>query len=368
MKKSLLCCICLLIALSFVMTASASVDFLPSIDLALKLYHTKIEVGDNLDEYRPDNGEFSELTDDIKMLILQRQVPQKEFTAKVSYPPFSDDDGFDEDFEGVDIGKSRIWLRADLMSRLPDYLRADSLEDATYLLIAEDYYVWDGTISVVDYKDGGVSYLPDFESTEEMVQYFIEHPKEVKSRTYYPKFGAYTFVTLYEVSTKRNMFWDLKLTSSRRFARNPEASALSENMSYLDDLLDALADGSGLTASDMLATINKLEFIPQSKIDLWNSCIKADEYTTAQNSVEDYYWAMAADLRDLDSSLDNQEKYDLIIRSRDRTALRFFVNFCDYSGFDRSISSIESSRDYIASPDYDWMEQTLNQVLDALNQ
>ncbi len=73
---------------------------------------------------------------------------------------------------------------------------------------------------------------------------------------------------------------------------------------------------------------------------------------------------MAEDLKVMDPSIENKHNYDLIIQDRDVSTLKMFVNYCDYSGFDRSISSIESSQEYIASHDYEWMEATLQSFVD----
>ena len=73
------------------------------------------------------------------------------------------------------------------------------------------------------------------------------------------------------------------------------------------------------------------------------------------------------ELRSLSRTEAYRENYDLIIKEMNRPALSLFVSYCDYSGFDRSISSIESERDYIAKPDYDWMEQILTDTVALFN-
>ena len=67
-------------------------------------------------------------------------------------------------------------------------------------------------------------------------------------------------------------------------------------------------------------------------------------------------------------SAENRKNYDLIINDRNAVALSYFVNYCDYAGFNRTIDSIESSGDYIADPDYEWMETTLQETVDLFNQ
>ena len=366
MKRVLCCCICLMSVFLCFFTASAdTARFLPSINSLLRSGQSnkKTEVSDNLDAYYPLNEQFTEINYDLKFLILQREAPQKEFTAKKTYPPFKETDGFDENFIGIDIGNSRLWLRSDLMAQLPSYYCAKSFEDATYLIVAENFYEWDGTISVSDFKDDGSNNLPDFKDADEMMLYFIEHPKKIESITYYPKFGVYIIITLYETKTKKCTFLDYTYTASRRFARNPDASLQWNNMTYVEDLLDALDEKVGIDIKTAKKLIETSDFIPQGKKDLWISCINAEEYSTAHHSITEYYWSMAVELKNLDPLQDNKENYNLIIRDRNRTALGLFVNYCDYSGFDRSISSIETSKDYISSPDYEWMEQKLKETI-----
>lgn len=369
MKRALFCCICMLVVFHLAIPSRAETGLLPTIDSVLQSGQSnagKIEVSDNLDAYVSFGESFTNFDYDLKILFLQREAPQKEFTAKTVYPPFSDTDGFDENFSGVDIGNSRLWLRVDLMDQIPSYFCAGSLEEANYLIVAENFYEWDGTISVTDFADREEKDLPEFKDANEMMLYFIEHPRKVESITYYPKFGVYSLITMYETKTKKSLFWSHTYTSSMYFARNPAASLQWYNMTCIADLLDAVNEEFGVDAQYAKSLIESIDFVPQGKKDIWTSCIDAEEYSTAYHSITEYYWSMVLELKDLDPSQENKENYDLIIKDRNRTALSYFVNFCDYSGFDRSISSIEESKDYIATPDYSWMEEELKELVQTL--
>lgn len=370
MKK--ICCfaLCVLFILSAWLPAVAEDkdQALPTIDSLLRSGEQgKTEVSDRLDGYHPLNEAFTDVEYDIKMIILQRDAPLKEFTEKTDYPPFTNADGFDDSFTGTDLGEDRVWLRADLMAQLPASCRAGSMEEATYLLVAENLYEWDGTISSVNYKNNNNAELPEFKDAGEMEAYFLEHPKEVESINYYPKFGAYSIITLYETKTKRAMIADYQYTGSMRFARNPEAGDLWSDMGDLDTLLDSLESEEGVDAETAKGWIGILGFVPEETRNQWISSLDAGEYPAAAQSVSEYYWTMAGNLRALDPSRKNRDNYDLIISARNRSALQLFANYCDYSGFDRSISSIESSGDYIASPDTDWVEQGLNSLVALFN-
>ena len=163
MKRILCGLLCILMISTFVSVAGADSGNLPAINSLLQLGSTeKTEVSDVLDDYMPFNETFDEIENDIKIIVLQREAPKKEFTEKTEYPPFTGSGGFDDDFDGIDVGKSRLWLRGDLMARMPSYFIADSLEDATYLLIAETYYILDGSVSYVNYKNQEDTDLPEF--------------------------------------------------------------------------------------------------------------------------------------------------------------------------------------------------------------
>ena len=138
--KKLLCAVAAMVfALSPAAAACAEAG-LPTINQALQqgAEGRRIEVSDRLDGYSVLNEMFEDFNGTFRVLILERKAPAKEFTAKKAFPPFSSDDGFPDDYAGVDIGEARVWLRGDLMQLLPADYRAGSLEEATYLIMAED--------------------------------------------------------------------------------------------------------------------------------------------------------------------------------------------------------------------------------------
>ncbi len=363
-------CFSMILVLVALLAMPACADSgLPTINQVLQqgLKNQKIEVSDNLDDYSILNESFEEISNKLCIIILQRESPEKEFTAKKTFPPFSDTDGFPDDYEGVDLGKGRLWLRSDLMLQIPSDYCAKSLEDSTYIIMAEDLYTLGGSISVLDYKDSGVDVLPEFESAEEMALYLLNHPKEIESMTYYPKFGVFSVVSMYEAQTKKNMLFDYKYEDPIRFARNPEADEYWNNMTYVVELLDCLDENKEIKLDRANELLDLLDFLPESKKTIWTSCIIEGEYSTAYHSINGYLWKMAEELKELDHSEENKKDYNLIIEDKNLTALQLFVNFCDYAGFDRSVSSIEAAKDYLAKPDKEWMEQTLAEMVDLFN-
>ncbi len=364
MKKAI--CFVLALVFVFLLGTTVSADPLPTIDEALRTADPGqiTEVSDNLDGYSVLNEALEDLTDSLRILVLQREAPGKEFTAKKVYPPFTEENGFPEDFTGVDQGPCRVWLRGDLMQQIPPDFRAASLEDATYLVMAETVYNWDGTISVSDFKDSDDGELPEFENAEEMALYLFSHPKEVESITYYPKFGVYSFVSLYETATKKNTIYDYTYTASMRFAKNPQASDHWDNMAEVAKLRTALKDGAGTDPAAAGELVDQLDFIPEEKRNLWKPCIDAGETATAAYSENETYWTMAEELMNLDPSEENRANYDMIISERNDAALQLYADWCEYSGFERSVSSIETSGDYMAEADTGWLETTLKELVD----
>ena len=366
MKKVLCICICLMMSLLFVSAAKA--DSLPDINsLLYNGCNERTEVHDDLSAYSISNDAFTELTGNtVKLLFLERRSPEKEFTALKKLPPLSDSDGFPSDFEGYDVGKARVWLRGDLMARLPDYMRANSLEEATHLFIAEDIYFYASTLMNYDYSEKDSMDPPEFETTEEMTAYFLAHQPVLVSVTYYPVFSSYAFLTLYETDTKRCSVFDAKETPGKWFARNPEAVIHWSNMNSIASLADMLQDETDRNAAKLKEIIENLSFVPDVKKTLWNACIDADRYDLAVMAVTEHYWTMAEELKDLDPSEKNRKNYSLIIESRDAAALSYYASYCDYGGFEKSIESIEAEKEYLASPDWDWLEEAVQATVDEL--
>ncbi|MBP5231633.1 MAG: hypothetical protein ILO68_07870 [Clostridia bacterium] len=359
---------CILLALVLVLlsgaAAFADAESLPTIDEALRAGASeKTEVSDNLDEYSVFNETFEDFTEAFRVLVLQREAPYKEFTAAKVYPPFTNANGFPDDFTGVDEGSPSLWLRADLMQRIPEEFRASSLADATYIILADTLYEWDGTLSESDYKDSDDGELPEFESAEEMAQYFMEHPREVESITYYPKFGIYSVINVFEAKTAKAAMFDYTYAASRRFAKNPEAAIQLDSMSYLVDLLSELDAEQGPDEARMEAIIRSLDFVPEETQHLWLGSLFTQSYDDTRTYITDYYWTMAEQLKDLDSDRENKANYDLILSEKNLPAFQLFANWCDYGGFTLPISTIGAARAYMAEADPEWIEEKLTDLV-----
>ena len=343
---------------------------LPTLDEALVSMNAKsgrIEISDKLEDYDPDN--FGEIDfGQFRLVILERWLPEKEFTEYDSGYPDNYIPDLPDDFTGVDIGESRVWLRCDMMNMLPEEFRASSLDEADILIIAESQYFLSGTISVSDFYYSDDEEIPEFETIEEMEAYIAEHQPVIRSITYYPKFGAYALIDFYSAVTKTSQVYDYTVTYPRRFARNPAAQDIWYGMEALADVMDALS-APDIDRDFLFAAFEELEtddYVPEAKTGFWKNCVEQGEYQAAFSSVNEYYWTMAAELSAADPNEKHQANYSMIIEEQDRTALAAFASFCDYSGFDTPVETIRDNKEYLAVPDYDWLETALSELMAEL--
>ena len=369
MKKTL-SVLLMLISFAFLFHCFAWADALPTVNEALQSMTAdsgRIEVSDDLSAFDPDNfGDFD--FGELKFVILERQAPEKEFTEYDSGYPLHYVEGFPDDFQGVDVGTSRVWLRCDLMNRIPYYYRATSMESADIILIAETQYSFHGSFSVTTYSKSDDEEIPQFDSIEEMEAYISSHQPVIDKITYYPKFGVYNLLDLYSPVTKECQIYDYTYSAPRRFASNPEAQDLWDCMETLSALVQIL-DGGALTAEEFDAVSPDLEeYIAQEKLAFWRSCLDSGEYASAAASMQEYYWSMADDLRNLDPDGNHRANYDLILEARDAEALYRFANFCNYSGFDTPVEEIRDAKEYLAAPDFEWIETALNELVEMLSE
>ncbi len=356
----------IILILLFILTVSfACRAELPSIDDVLAhfdSYSGSVEVSDDLSAYYWENqGDID--YGSLRFVILEREAPEKEFTALDSGYPDAMIDGFPDGFSGFDVGSPAIRVRCDLMAKLPAMFRAASLAEADILLVAENIYLLDSTLIVTDYVKNSSSEIPEFETLEELAAYLKANKPVIDTITYYPTFGSLTMVNLYD----RNRYaalYDYTYTEGMVFAQNPEAAGQWSNMQDVFEIMTELsngADGAGLNEQ-----IAALEFLPQSKSKIWQACVSENEYGSAFNLIDEYYWEMARTLSSLDPSDENRELYSQIIDAKSYETLSLFVSFCNYTGFDRPISSIEAAKDYLTSSDWEWAEAAVMDVVNLL--
>ena len=362
MKKRII----ILILLFTLLSSFACKAEFPSINYVLahfNSYSGSVEVSDDLSAYFWENqGDID--YGSLRFIILEREAPEKEFTALDSGYPDAMIDGFPDDFSGFDVGSPKIKVRCDLMSKLPEAFRATSLANADILLVAENIYLLDSTLIVTDYAKNSSSEIPEVETLEELAAYLEANQPVIDKITYYPTFGSLTMVNLYD-RNRLAALYDYTYTEGMVFAQNPDAAGQWNNMQKVFGVITELAAGSdSATINEYIAA---LEFLPQSKSNIWQTCVSENEYSTAFTLIDDYYWEMAQTLSSLDSSEENRDVYSLIIEARDYKTLSLFASHCNYSGFERSIASIEEAKDYLTASDWDWAEAAVMDVVKLLN-
>ncbi len=366
MKKLLLFTIVSVLLLTLYIPAVPAED-LPTINEALSAARFsksggRVRVQNTLDAYSIDNeGEFD--YDGLRFLILERRAPEKAFDesevswADALYPP-------------RELGETALYLRLDMMDRLPSDMRASSLMDADLLLIAEDFYELESQIIHTEYENSGAGSIPDdLETPEELMAYLAEHPPVVKSRTYKPLFTAYAFLSLYSTKNKSVTLLDYAYADCTVECKNEAASDQWSLISPLGDLLDLLEwnDPSQLSG-DIAAALDNISSVPEDTVDLWTKCVEAGQYGTAAFSVSQSYWELASVLPSLDDSEDAAEWYPKLLEARDRGAFESFVSWCGYSSVDTPDSVIIAEKLYIGQIDPDWMDNALAGTIAELTQ
>ena len=68
-------------------------------------------------------------------------------------------------------------------------------------------------------------------------------------------------------------------------------------------------------------------------------------------------------LKDLDPDGENKANYDLILSEKNLVAFQLFADWCEYGGFERSITSIGIAKDYMAEADPEWTEEKLTDLV-----
>ena len=364
--------VCLLAGMLLPGAAGAEDRILPTINEVLggaELPEGMIEVSDRLDAYDPLGSEsIGENSIEWKIVILQRQKPLKELTEEVLLPPFADDIGYPIEYAGTDMGGERVWVRCDMMRQLPAELRANSMEEAGVVIMAENIYMCSGTLTVTHYANGvNRGEVPAFETTEELEAYLNEHQPEVESINRYPKFATFMLTTMYDAKTKNCDIISSQFLDASIQAKNPAASDQADHMDAVLRILLALA-GEEPDLETAKALIGDAAFLAEETRAKWTETAENGETENLFMSVYETYWLMAAELREMDPSEENRKAYDLAIEAQNISLLRMLIEQCNYGSFAESIDEVRDTLIYIAMPDQEWYDAGLQEVVDALLQ
>ncbi len=354
--------LCLLLALCMLFSAAAGAVRAESgnvylinraLDLLDSRNYDRVEVRNIFDAYQYNNpGSFS--VDGVKCIILERYAPDKEFFI-------SDDDLFEIGATGGDIGEARVFVRLDLMRRLPRKMQAKSLGEANILVFAETMHALESEIVHTEYE-GGSGSIPDYlTNAAELAQYLAEHPRRVIGHTYKPLYNLYMMITAYSTTNKTCMISTYQKNPYLLKPNNPRAAAQWDAMKNLGEALKALdATGEGVRSSAAKKALDAAEDVAQRQRNTWKDLISNGDYDTARYSIEKVYWPMAEELAAMDDSEIAAEWYPVIIESRDLAALEFFVSYQDYTGVSLPDETIIDEKLYMGAVDEDWMDGNLD--------
>lgn len=378
MKRKIKCAIVIFLTmLAFIISMSFSVaEALPTLAEALRSMNqtdeSKIEIlyTDELRSYQLDNnGDIYDNANGFKILIMQREDAEKEFTELDSGYPNQFITDFPDDFNGVDVGLPRAWLLCDMMKRLPKEFRATSLEDATFILIVDDIYYHSGTIShqVVSANNDSTQ-IPDYCTTpEEIENYISSHQPTILSIKYYPVFSMFSVASLFNRETTLNTYIDYNSSLVQDLSNNPEACDLWNQMVDLLDLSTALtSEPNGEISDKALETLDNISILSETTADIIKKCIESKEYDSAALLINNNFWKLAEQLSVLDGNANHQRIYDVVIENHSIDALKNIVSYFNYSGLKYDLTTIRNLKLYLAHADQKWEEETIGGFIDEL--
>jgi len=226
-----------------------------------------------------------------KMIVLQRKPGRKEFTALDSGYPGAMTEGFPDDYEGTDISEPEVYLRWDLMCRLPEKNRASSAADADFIVMIEDMYIHSSTITHTEFT--GEDVMPDesFTTPEEIAEFYLAHPKYISSITYYPMFADVTLIYLCDPATNERVTYAYNIVMPVTLARNPQAAALWEEMTAIDQLAQMIEEYPAAADDDVLQEeFGSSEFVPQFSLNAWCAAAREGRQQDLVNAMRGTYW------------------------------------------------------------------------------
>ena len=324
MKKALLLTLVLTLLTALIPAAQAD-SGLPTVDKALKgKQKGRIEVVNELDKYLYTNpGEFE--MKGLKCIILERVWPEPAFEM-------SDVSFADGTFVPKDTGPAKVYLRKDWMEALPKQMRATSMKEASFLVVAENIYRLEQQIIHTEYKDAGAESIPESITTvEEMAEYLAEHPKEPDRITYKTLYTAYAMVGLYDREDGTWISYDSDRKQSPIQCKNREAGDKWASMQDALILSKILRTKEGRpSVKELSAMLETLIWLDETNAKKIGDQITAKKYTKAADALDKVFWSMAKELQKLDKDKEAQSWYKKLLKEKDPDALALYANLRDY--------------------------------------
>lgn len=273
-----------------------------------------------------------------KIIILQREGPEKEF-SRSSFP-------YPDDYRGEDKGAEKVWLRADLMSRIPGHLRAASAEEAETIIMAESYYEYTGCMEQDAESISGMNY-----------------------DEYKPLFSAFNAVRLYSVSNKGGQTVQLEQYRYPELSADPEADDLWRSLEVLRQLGEAMQLKSATertrTALQCLEWLDFYETLPLSVRDRLFNLLLEGETEALGSMCTQIFWSAAKQFAELDP--DYEQEFSEIIGRQSYEELAALVEEREYNRVTLTYTEIQDRKAYMGTPDPERMTVLIDEALSFLD-
>ncbi|MBQ2957618.1 MAG: hypothetical protein IJE08_14305 [Clostridia bacterium] len=316
-----------------------------TLDEALKMVGTeqaaamngRIPLSDDFSEYDCySDGEY--IAGSGKILILQREGPEKEY-SRSSFP-------YPDDYRGEDKGKAKVWLRADLMNRIPEDRRASTTEEAETIIMAESYYEYTGCAVSEAESISGMNY-----------------------DEYRPLFSAFNGVRLYSIENKGGLTIVSEQYRYPELCADPESVSLWMSLDYLRQMNEAMQlDTSKERFDEAVRCLEWLDFyetLPLSVRDRLFNLLMEDDAEALSRMCTNLIWSMAEEFAELDP--DYADEFTQIIRKQSFEELASLVDEREYDRVTLTVSEILIRRAYMGTPDPERMTVLIDEALSFLD-
>lgn len=363
MKRTVFGFVFLILTLSLLLlTGCESKKDIWTLDEALKMVGTeqadalngRIPLSDDFSEYDPVGGSFRGPSDG-KIIILWRECAEPEY-SRSSFP-------FPDMFRGEKSGADKVYLCADLMERIPEEYRAANAAEAGNILMADSNYFFDGMI-----ESSGDNRRPSEPgiAAEESVW----NTDGMNTDEYRPLFISGAGIYLYNMETKERMIGEKVLNYYAELRDNPEADDLWEEMLTLRDLSDTMtlekADDRREYGQINWSLLLYYSALPEQELYELSGMIMRDEAQAVIDACDQFFWAKAEELIELDP--DFAEEYAAAISARSFDALSELVLTRAFAYVPMTHEEIRIRKAYIGTPDLNALHDLLISAVDTLDQ
>ena len=283
------------------------------------------------------DGEY--IADSGKILILQREGPEKEY-SRSTFP-------YPDDYRGEDKGTAKVWLRTDLMSRIPEHRRAATAEEAETIIMAESYYQWTSTMESQGESISGMNY-----------------------DEYRPLFCAFNEVRLYSRENKggQTVIWEEYCYPEMR--DDPESAALWSVIGTLKEMTELtqseLKGEQFQTFTYYLDILDGYGALPRSALERLYELGLDGDTEEIRDICTDTLWKKAQEFITLDP--DYAEEFSAVVDKKSYEALEELVVSRDYSNVALTDSEILIRKAYMGTPDPEGLESLIEEAFFFLDE